>query len=36
LELAKEAVFETLESGSLIDYLDKHKIEYRKKKKKKK
>ena len=36
LELAKEAVFETIESGSLIDYLDKHKIEYRKKKKKKK
>ena len=31
LESAKEAAFDTIESGSLYEYLDKHKIKYRKK-----
>ncbi|MCT4665305.1 MAG: HNH endonuclease [Flavobacteriales bacterium] len=32
LELAKESAFDTIESGTLYEYLDKHEIEYRKKK----
>jgi hypothetical protein len=34
IDEAKEAAFDTIESGSLYEYLDKHKITYRKKKKK--
>jgi hypothetical protein len=35
LDEAKEAAFDVIESGKLIEYLDKYKIEYRKKTKKK-
>ncbi|MBL1232818.1 MAG: hypothetical protein COA31_008870 [Flavobacteriales bacterium] len=34
LDSAKEAAFDTIESGSLYEYLDKHGLKYRTKKKK--